>query len=59
MHHDIVQSFTSKLDLWQNRSKQGNLASFCNLYSALNNSNLKSELKKKIKTNLFDLRKDL
>ena len=45
MHHDIVQSFMSKLDLWQNQIEQGNPASFCNLDSALNNCNLKSELK--------------
>ena len=49
MHHDIVRSFMSKLDLWQNRIEQGNPASFCNLDSALNNGNLKSELKTQIK----------
>ena len=58
MHHDIVRSFMSKLDLWQNRIEQGNQASFCNLDSALNNSNLKSELKTQIKTHLFDLKEE-
>ena len=50
MHHDIVRSFMAKLDLWQNRIEQGNPASFCNLDSAFNNGNLKSELKTQIKT---------
>ena len=58
MHHDIVRSFMSKLDLWQNRIEQGNPASFCNLDSALNNGNLKSELKTQIKTHLFDLKEE-
>ena len=49
----------SKLDLWQNRIEQGKLASFCNLDSALNNGNLKYELKTQIKTHLFDLKKNL
>ena len=56
MHHDIVRSFMSKLDLWQNRIEQDNPTSFCNLDSALNNGNLKSELKTQIKTHLFDLK---
>ena len=58
MHHDIVQSFMSKLDLWQNRIEQGNPASFCDLDSALNNGNLKFELKTQIKTYLFDLKEE-
>ena len=45
MHQDIVRTFMSKLDLWQNRIEQGNPASFCNLYCTLNNGNLKSKLK--------------
>ena len=58
MHHDIVRPFMSKLDPWQNRIKQGNPASFCNLDSALNNGNLKSELKTQIKTHPFDLEEE-
>ena len=58
MHYDIVWSFMSKLDLWQSRIKQGNPASFCNLDSALNNGNLKSELKTQIKTHQFDLKEE-
>ena len=58
MHYDIVRSFMSKLDLWQSRIEQGNPASFCNLDSALNNGNLKSELKTQIKTHLFDLKEE-
>ena len=57
-HHHIVPSFMSKLDLWRNQIKQGNPASFCNLDSALNNGNLKSELKTQIKTHLFDLKEE-
>ena len=59
MHHDIVRFFMSKLDLWQNRIEQGNPESFCNLDSAPNNGNLKSELKTQIKTHLFDLKEEL
>ena len=58
MHYDIAQSFMFKLDLWQSRIEQGNPSSFCNLDSALNNDNLKSELKTQIKTHLFDLKKE-
>ena len=58
MHYDIVRFFMSKLDLWQIRIEQGNPASFCNLDSALNNGNLKSELKTQIKTHLFDLKEE-
>ena len=58
MRYDIVRSFMSKLDLWQSRIEQGNPASFCNLDSALNNGNLKSELKTQIKTHLFDLKEE-
>ena len=58
MHYDIVRSFMSKLDLWQSRIEQGNPASFCNLDSALNNGNFKSELKTQIKTHLFDLKEE-
>ena len=47
-----------QLDLWQNRIEQGNPASFCNLDSALNNGNLKSELKIQIKTHVFDLKEE-
>ena len=50
----------SKNEINKNKiKKQGNLASFCNLDSALNNGNLKSELKTQIKTHLFDLKKNL
>ena len=56
MHHDIVQSFIFKVDLWQNQMKQGNPASCFNLNSVFNKGNLKSELKKQINTHLFDLR---
>ena len=58
MHHDIVRSSMSKLDLWQNQIEQENPASFCNLDSALNNDSLKSELKTQIKSHLFDLKKE-
>ena len=58
LHYDIVRSFMSKLDLWQNRIEQGNPASFCNLDSALNSGNLKSELKRQIKTHLFNLKEE-
>ena len=58
MGHDIVRSFMSKFDLWQNQIEQGNPESFCNLDSALNNGNLKSELKTQIKTHLFDLKEE-
>ena len=48
----------SKLDIWHNRIEQGNPASFCNLDSALNSGNLKSELKRQIKTHLFNLKEE-
>ena len=55
MHLDILRSFMSKLDFWQNQIEQGNQASFCNLDSALKNGNLETELKTQTKTHLFDL----
>ena len=58
MQHDIVRFFTFKLDFCQNRIEQGNPASFCNLHSALNNGNLKSDLKTQIKTHLLDLKEE-
>ena len=57
-HHDVVRSFMSKLDLWRYRIEQRNPTSFCNLDSALNNGNLKSELKTQIKTYLFDFKEE-
>ena len=44
MHHDTIQAFMAKLDLWKSRIQQGNTASFRNSDSSLAHDKLDSEL---------------